>query len=150
MSMSNASELALLNLLFKNVAWADVGDAAGLQPSGAAGDMYISLHTADPGETGTQATSEISYTGYSRISVARSGVGWNVSLDSGVGTATNAAVVQFGECTGGTGTVTHFAIGLQSSGAGAVLYSGALDSSRTISTGVTPLFNAGTLKVTAD
>jgi hypothetical protein len=28
MSMSNASELALLNLLFKNVAWADVGDAA--------------------------------------------------------------------------------------------------------------------------
>lgn len=40
MSMSNSSETSLLNLLFKNQAWADIGDASGLQPSAAAGNFY--------------------------------------------------------------------------------------------------------------
>ena len=62
MSMSNIGETALLNLLFKNQAWANVGDASGLQPSAAAGNFYVRLHSADPGETGTGDTSEIAYT----------------------------------------------------------------------------------------
>ena len=48
MSMSNASESAFLNLLFNNTDWANVGDAAGLQNSAAAGSFYVALHTADP------------------------------------------------------------------------------------------------------
>mgnify|MGYP003441893878 CR=1 FL=1 len=48
MSMSNAAEAALLDLLFLNTDWANVGDAAGLQNSAAAGSFYIALHTADP------------------------------------------------------------------------------------------------------
>ena len=48
MSMSNASETALLNLLFNNTDWANVGDAAGLQNSAEAGSFYVALHTADP------------------------------------------------------------------------------------------------------
>src|SRR5574343_1901661 len=134
MSMSNVSETALLNLLFKNQAWANVGDASGLQPSAAAGNFHIALHSADPGEAGDQTTNEISYTGYARVAVAR-GAGFNVAGD----TVSNAAMVQFGECTAGTATVTHFSVGTGASGAGSI-----------ISRGITPLFNAGALSGTVN
>lgn len=45
MSMSNASETALLNLLFNNVDWANIGDASGLQNSATAGSFYVRLHS---------------------------------------------------------------------------------------------------------
>lgn len=60
--MSNAAATAFLNLFFKNLAWANVGDASGLQPAGTAGSLYLSLHTASPGEAGNQSTNEIAYT----------------------------------------------------------------------------------------
>lgn len=59
--MSNAAATAFLNLFFKNTAWANIGDASGLQPSGTAGSLYLSLHTSSPGEGGTQSTNEIAY-----------------------------------------------------------------------------------------
>lgn len=74
MSASNAFETALLTLLFNNTNAANIGDATGLRGSTTAGVFYISLHTADPGETGSQTTSESAYTSYARVSVARSGV----------------------------------------------------------------------------
>jgi hypothetical protein len=146
MSMSNASETNLLNLLFNNINWPNVGDAAGLQQSATAGFFYVALHTADPGEAGTQATNEISYTGYSRVAVARSAAGFTVSGNQ----VSNTATVQFGECTAGSGTATHFSVGLSPSGAGDILYSGALSASRNISSGITPLFNPGALQGTVD
>lgn len=146
MSMSNAAETALLNLLFVNADWAGVGDAGGLQNSAAAGSLYVALHTADPGEAGTQSTSEASYTGYARVAVARTAGGWTVSGPS----VSNAASVQFGECTAGSSTVTHFSIGVDSAGAGQIIVSGALTSSRSISAGITPLFNIGQLSATVD
>ena len=145
MSMSNSSETSLLNLIFKNQAWADIGDASGLQPSAAAGNFYVRLHSADPGETGTGDTSEISYTGYAPVAVTR-GAGFNVSG----AVVSNADTVQFGECTAGTATVTHFSV-CAGSGAGAVIiYRGALGATRNISAGITPLFNAGALSGTID
>lgn len=59
--MSNSAATAFLALLFENADWANVGDAAGLQNSAAAGNLYLSLHTSSPGEGGTQATNEIAY-----------------------------------------------------------------------------------------
>lgn len=59
--MSNAAATAFLLLFFNNTDWANVGDAAGLQNSATAGSLYLSLHTSSPGESGTQATNEISY-----------------------------------------------------------------------------------------
>lgn len=141
MSMSNVSETAFLSLLFNNTAWANVGNAGGLQPSGVAGSFYIALHTADPGEAGDQSTSEAAYTGYARVAVARSGAGFTVTGDQ----VSNAATVQFGECSSGSATVTHFTVGTASAGAGSVIYRGALSASRAISAGITPLFNAGSL-----
>jgi hypothetical protein len=144
--MSNAAEQALLDLLFLNTDWANVGDAGGLQNSATAGSFYIALHTADPGEAGDQTTSEISYTGYARVAVARSGAGWSRSGS----TMSNVATVQFGECTAGSGTATYFSIGTDSAGAGQIVLSGALTASRSISAGITPLFNAGQLTATVD
>ena len=146
MSMSNASETALLNLLFNNVDWANIGDAAGLQNSATAGSFYVRLHTADPGESGTGSTNEVSYTGYAPVAVARSSAGFTVSGNQ----VSNTATVQFGECTAGSATATHFSVGLLASGAGDILYSGALSASRSISSGITPLFNAGALQGTID
>ena len=57
MSMSNVAEAALLDLLFLNTDWANVGDASGLQNSATAGSFYIALHTSDPGEAGAPASS---------------------------------------------------------------------------------------------
>jgi hypothetical protein len=59
--MANAAATAFLNLFFTNTDWANVGDAAGLQNSAAAGSLYLSLHTSSPAESGTQSTNEISY-----------------------------------------------------------------------------------------
>lgn len=146
MSLSNASETALLSLLFNNTAWAGIGDAGGLQPSAAAGNLFIALHTADPGETGNQSTSEAAYTGYARVSVARSAGGFTVAGNQ----VSNTATVQFGECTAGSATVTYFSVGVATSGATDILYRGALSASRAISAGITPLFNSGALTGTAD
>ena len=146
MSMSNASETALLNLLFNNVDWANIGDAAGLQNSATAGSFYVRLHTADPGEAGTGSTNEVSYTGYAPVAVARSSAGFTVSGNQ----VSNTATVQFGECTAGSSTATHFSV-CDGNGAGAaIIYSGSLSASRAISAGITPLFNPGALVGTTD
>jgi len=144
--MTNAAEANLLNILFLNIDWANIGDAAGLQNSATAGDFYISLHTADPGEAGNQSTSETAYTSYARVSVARAGGGWTLTAQ----TISNTALVQFPQCTGGASTVTHFGIGTDSSGVGNLLMSGALTSSLAISNGIQPQFAAGALTVTVD
>jgi hypothetical protein len=146
MSMTNAAEQALLDLLFLNVDWADIGDAAGLQNSATAGSFYISLHSADPGEAGNQSTNEISYTGYARVAVNRTAGGWTRTTS----TIANTALVQFGQCTGGTATATHFGIGTDSTGAGNLLLKGALNASLSISNGIQPQFAAGAMTATVD
>ena len=109
-------------------------------------DLYVSLHTADPGEGGSQTTSEATYTSYARVAVARSGSGWTVSSN----TATNAALIQFPQATGGTNTITHVAIGTASGGAGQIIAKGALSASLSVSSGIQPQFSAGELDFTLD
>lgn len=152
MSLSNASESDLLKLLFQNIAWANVGDVTGLPGSGAAGDFWISLHTADPGEAGDQTTSEATYTGYGRVSVARDNTKWTVSGTAPTQVA-NASAVTFGLCTLGTNTITHFAVGRDSAGAGEIIVSGTITSpvgGLIVNPGITPSFAAGQLVTTAD
>lgn len=146
MSASNALETLILQLLFENANAANIGDATGLRGSSTAGVFYISLHTADPGEAGSQTTSEATYTSYARVSVARSTAGWTVSGNS----VSNDSTITFPACTGGSNTITHFGIGSDSSGAGNLFFSGALGASLAVSSGVTPSFAATALTVTAD
>ena len=137
MSKSNYLENAILDLLFNGTA---ITDLAQNQASDPATNLYVALHTADPGEDGTQSTSEVAYTSYARVAVARSGGGWTVTGNS----VSPAATISFPACTGGTATATHFSIGMGASGAGTILYKGALTPSISISTGVTPQVTTAT------
>lgn len=136
MSKTDAFEAALLDLIFTNANIANLGDATGVRGSVAAGQLFLSLHTADPGETGTQATNEVSYTGYARVGLNRaSGAGGFTRTGNSISPTAN---VDFGTCTAGTATATHFGIGVASSGATLLLYKGAISPTIAISSGVTP------------
>lgn len=146
MSKGNVFETELLDLILNNTGIALIGDATGILPSTADGSLYVALHTADPGEAGVQTTSEATYTSYARVAVARTGALWTVTA----GSAQNAGAIAFPEATGGSNTITHFSIGTAASGAGKILYSGALSVSRAVSSGITPSFAAGDLMITED
>lgn len=140
MSKADTWEAGLLDLLFLNTDFTLVGDAGGLRGSVSAGSLYLSLHTADPGEAGTQATNECAYTSYARVAIARSGAGFTRSGNA-ISLAANA---DFPAATGGSETATHWGLGTSSSGAGKLLYKGSLSSSLAISSGVQPRILAGT------
>jgi hypothetical protein len=88
--------------------------------SSPATNIYVSLHTANPGAGGSQTTSEAAYTGYARVAVARTTGGWTVTGES----VSPAATIVFPQATGGSETETYFGIGLSSSGAGTLDYFG--------------------------
>jgi len=132
MAKSSTWSNDLLKLLFTNVSAPNIGDASGLQPSAGAGSLYIGLATADP-TGGDQTTSEAGYTGYARVAVARSGAGWTVTG----ATVTNAAVIAFPLCSGGSSTVAYWTVGTASSGAGVLLYSYPLTATVYACTGTT-------------
>lgn len=137
-STTFSNDLALL--IFNATAIANLADNAAASP---ATNLYLSLHTASPGIGGAQTTNETAYTNYVRIAVARTVGGWTVAS----GGATNAALAQFAQC-GVTGaTITHVAVGTASSGAGKVLYAGALSSSLAVANGIQPQFAATALSV---
>lgn len=118
MSKSNDFENDLLLLVFNNTNIANVGDVTGLRGSTVAGNLYVALHTADPGEAGKQNTSETAYTNYARVAVARSGAGWTVAANNVV----NAGAVNFPQC-GVTGaTLMFWSVGYESAGATKMLY----------------------------
>lgn len=143
MSKSNSWENALLLLLFNNTNAANIGDATGLRGSTTAGSLFLSLHTSDPGEAGSQTTNEVSYTSYARVAVARSGSGFTVSTNT-VSLAANADFPNPGNATGLPITATHFGLGTDASGAGTLLYKGAITPNISISTtGTTPRISAG-------
>jgi hypothetical protein len=133
-------ENGLLSLIFENANYANVGDATGLRGSSTAGVFYISLHTADPGETGDQTTSETAYTNYARVSVARSTAGWSVAS----GVADNDAAITFPQ-SGSSSTITHVGIGSDSSGAGNRFMNGT--ASLAVANLITPSFAAGALDI---
>lgn len=137
MSKGNTFENDLVALIFNATAVANIADNAATAPLTS---LYLSLHTADPGEAGDQTTSECTYTGYARQAVARTSGGFTVSGNQ----ATLAANVDFPAATAGTETATYFAVGTASSGTGKILYSGTITPNISISSGVTPRLTTGT------
>lgn len=125
----------------------DVIDAVlrAVDPAWRAGaTRYISLHTATPGAGGNQTTNEATFGAYARVAVTAA---TGFSAASG-GATDNTGLIQFLECTSGSNTVTYVAIGTAASGAGQLLYFGALTASRDISTGIQPQFAISALTVT--
>lgn len=138
MSMSDATENALLLLIFNATAWANYADNAASSPQT---DIAYSLNTADPGEAGTMSTSEITYTDYARVNVARTGVGHTVTANS----VSPAAAVSFPAGSGGSGTATYFCQGKTGGGAAAILFSGTVTPNIVTGSGITPQLTTATV-----
>ena len=136
MSKSNATENDTLNANLRGVDPAWRSNAS----------RYIALYTSDPGEAGSANTNEATFGGYARVAVTAS-TGFTAA--SG-GSSSNAVEIAFPECTSGSNTVTHVGIVETSSGTGQIFYSGALTSSRSISSGITGRFAIGGLVITED
>lgn len=120
MSFANGVESNLLKLLFTAVNWSLIADNTVTTP---AANLFVSLHNADPGEAGSQTTNETAYTNYARASVARTTGGWTVSGTDPT-QVVNAATVSFPQCGASGDTISHWGVGLSSSGAGTLLASG--------------------------
>ena len=130
MSKGNTFETDVLALIFNATPIADLADNDATSP---ATTLSVALHTADPGEAGTQLTNETAYTGYARINVARTTGGWTVSG----GSVSPVANIDFGECTAAPGAaITHFSVG--TGVANKLLYSGTVSPNITMAVGVIP------------
>ena len=134
MSASNTTENDILKLICQGTDPAWRASATG----------YWALFTADPGETGSLAA-ECTYTGYARVAQTKA-TAWT----DGGSTFSNAALVQWPQCTGGTNDATHFAWVSSASGATAYMLSGALASTLSISNGIQPQAAANQLQLTID
>lgn len=143
MTATNTFENELLLLIFNGTTIDGIAENDSSSP---VTSYWISLHTADPGEDGSQTTSETTYGGYARVEVTRNGGGWSVTGNE----ASNVAEVLFGQCTAGTPTLTHVGLGTGDTGPGRLLLRNALNSSLVMQAGATPLFSPGELKFTAD
>jgi len=111
---------SLLKLIFNATAYANMADNASASPFT---NLYVSLHTASPGATGAQTTNEAAYTSYTRVAVTRTTGGWTVTNNS----VSPAATISFPQASGGSETETFFGVGTSSSGAGHLLYFGAMN-----------------------
>jgi hypothetical protein len=135
MSLSNSTENAILELIFKATTWANLADNTSTSP---ATTLTVALHTADPGDGGNMTTNECAYTSYARVTVARTGSGWVVTDNS----VSPAASIDFPAATGGSETATYASIGTGVSNN--IIVSGAISPTIAISDGVTPKLTTST------
>ncbi|WP_066114927.1 MULTISPECIES: hypothetical protein [unclassified Blastomonas] len=141
MSKGNTFENDLLALIFNATTIANIANNASTSPLT---QLFVSLHTADPGEAGDQTTSECNYTSYARVGVNRNSGGWTVTGNS-VSPAANIDFANPSAATNLPQTATHFGVGTASSGTGKLLYKGAITPNIVISnTGVTPRLTTST------
>ena len=140
MSKGNTTENDLVDFYFNNTAMPSYGT-----------NLYVHLHTADPGEGGTSSTNEAAYTDYARVATTRAddGTGWKLCDSDGTPNAAGRAAknngeVTFPECTGVADDedITHASL---CDNAGQILYSGALTAAIKVTNQITPRFPAGTM-----
>ncbi len=131
--MTDVFESDFLKLIFWGTPIANIADNAAASPIT---NLYLSLHTSDPTDAAAsgQETNETNYTGYARKTLARSNADWAITGNS----VSPVANVEFGECTAGTASITHVGIGTSASGAGKLLFVGALTPAIAVAAGVIP------------
>jgi hypothetical protein len=101
---------------------------------------YVSLHTADPGDSGANEISGGAYARQGAVTFANAGNNPTV--------ASNSAIITFPVATADWGTITHFGV-WSASTAGTFRGSGAVATPKTVSNGDTARFAAGALTITA-
>lgn len=139
-AIADATETAILALVFNATAWANYADNASSTPQT---NIAVALHTADPGDSGTMSTSEVTYTSYARASVARTSGGWTVS-GSAPTKVNPVSAIAFAAGTGGSGTATHFSTGKTGGGTAAILWYGAITPNVVLGNGITPSLSTAT------
>jgi hypothetical protein len=137
LSKSDTFETDYLKLVFWGTAIANIADNAASSPLTS---LYFALHTADPGEAGTEATNECTYTSYARVAVPRNSSGFSITGNS----VSPVNDVDFPTATGGSETANFFSIGVASSGATKIIYSGSLSPAIVIASGVPPIISKTT------
>lgn len=102
--------------------------------------LWASLHTADPTPSGTQASNEAAYTGYTRVSVVRSSLGFSVSSGTSSAVVSPLATIAFPIASSLTSseTETNFSIGPTSAGASEIYYTGTISPTIAVTQLVTP------------
>lgn len=131
MSKGNTFENDFLKLVFNATAIANIADNAATSPLT---NLYVSLHTADPGEAGIKQLVRLR-THHTHVAVARTSGGWTVTANS----VSPVANITFPTGTGGSGTATHVGIGTNVSGAGKLLYKGTLTPNIVCGDGIAPV-----------
>lgn len=132
MGKSTTTSNNLLKLVFNATAWANIADNAASSPNT---NLYVALHTADPGAAGTQSTNEVTYSSYARVAVARTTGGWTASTSA---STSPVAAITFPAGSGGSGTAAYASVGMLASGAGIILYSGPITPNIVTGAGITP------------
>lgn len=128
----------LLKLIFTAVAIPNVADTAA---SGPLANLYLALHTSDPGATGAQNTNELVYTGYGRVLTPRLTANWTIVNN----VISPAARLEFGKMTAGSEQLaTHMSIGTAGTGAGKIICRVALSPNIQCRVGVIPAIEAST------
>src|ERR1035437_6708225 len=136
MAKGNTFSQALLKLIFQAVNITSIADNTTSSPLT---NLYVSLHTANPGPSGDQTTSEAAYGSYTRIPVARTTGGFSISNQS----ISPVSTIVFPLATSGSETETYYAIGTDPTGPGTLLYSGTILPTILVNSGVTPQLSAG-------
>ena len=154
MATANAAttflENRILSLIFKN-------NAASFSTPG--NDIFVGLATNvtnfdnSTGESGDPVITEATFGGYGRKRVNHAD--WTLTSESdNQQTCKNTSAIEFLECTSGSNTITHIFIATHLTNAldvvgsgGNVLFIGALDASKTISTGDIFRINANNLTI---
>lgn len=79
MAFSSTSANYLARHVYLNEAIPNIGDATGLPAAATAGNLYLRLHTGDPGLDGS--ANEADYEGYEPLELPRSSSGFSVSAN---------------------------------------------------------------------
>ncbi len=138
MTISDSFENDLMKLIFQATPIPNVADNA--LTTTPITTVAVALHTADPGDAGTMATSEVTYTGYARVNVARASSGWTVTANS----VSPFANIVFPPGTGGSGVVTHFSVGVPGGGTAKIFFSGTVTPNITTGLDIQPILTTGT------
>jgi hypothetical protein len=120
-----------LKLIFNATPIANLADNAASSP---VTNLYVSLHTANPGAGGSQSTNEAAYTGYARQALIRNSSAWAITSNA----VSPVSAINFPIASAGSETETYAAVGTASSGAGKLLWFGAISPTIAVTTGVIP------------
>lgn len=112
-------------------------------------NIYVSLHTADPGEDG-QTAGEVSGGSYAREQTAATD--WGAAAGADPSTLSNTSAITFTTATASWGTISHVGFWTTLAGTGEADFIGAtaLDASKAVGDGDTAEFAIGEIDVEAD